>query len=257
MTARIALQLYSMRAEADAQGLSAVLEQVSAMGYAGVEAAALHELSPAAFAARLDALGLTLVAAHCGLPTPEASTALLDEKQAMGATDLVVAYLPPEDFSDAAHVSLGAERLNRFNDAVRQRGMNLGYHNHFWEFASRIDGAPAYDRFLAELDPSVFVELDTYWTRVGGTDPVAVIDVLGKRARLLHIKDGPGDDHRAAMTALGQGAMNIGAICSASRAGWHIVELDRCATDMTEAVAASQRYLVDNGFAAGTEPRGG
>ena len=65
---------------------------------------------------------------------------------------------------------------------------------------------------------------------------------LGKRAPLLHIKDGPatmdGD-----MTAVGEGVIDLSAIAEASKdtAEWWIVELDRCATDMLQAVDKSLR----------------
>jgi sugar phosphate isomerase/epimerase len=63
---------------------------------------------------------------------------------------------------------------------------------------------------------------------------------------LLHIKDGPaGADTDAAMTALGQGNVDISSILSASagRAEWLIVELDRCDSDMMETVNQSYHYL--------------
>jgi hypothetical protein len=34
---------------------------------------------------------------------------------------------------------------------------------------------------------------------------------------------------------------------------WLVVELDRCATDMTEAVRGSYQYLTSNGLAAGNK----
>jgi hypothetical protein len=40
-------------------------------------------------------------------------------------------------------------------------------------------------------------------------------------------------------------------LAAAPHAAWHVVELDRCDTDMFEAVEASYRYLVGNGLSAG------
>ena len=54
------------------------------------------------------------------------------------------------------------------------------------------------------------------------------------------------------MVAVGSGTLDIPAILSsAPTARWHIVELDRCATDMMTAVADSYRYLVDSGLTQG------
>jgi sugar phosphate isomerase/epimerase len=75
-----------------------------------------------------------------------------------------------------------------------------------------------------------------------------------KRAPLLHIKDGPGTREQA-MTAVGQGVMDWATIMKAKWEGteWLIVELDRCDTDMFEAVAESCRYLVGNGYGRGRQ----
>jgi sugar phosphate isomerase/epimerase len=75
---------------------------------------------------------------------------------------------------------------------------------------------------------------------------------LGKRAPLLHIKDGPcvrGEP----MVAVGDGTMDFSRIVEAGAGSteWMIVELDACATDMVEAVEKSYHYLVRNGLAHG------
>jgi sugar phosphate isomerase/epimerase len=94
------------------------------------------------------------------------------------------------------------------------------------------------------LDPGIFFEVDTYWVKVGGSDPVAVVKNLGARAPMLHIKDGPGTKE-AAHTAVGEGIMDIPALlkASGSNAKALVVELDRCDTDIMVAVKKSLDYL--------------
>lgn len=62
------------------------------------------------------------------------------------------------------------------------------------------------------------------------------------------------------MMALGSGVIDIPAIVAASRgtAEWLIVELDECATDMSEAVRGSFSYLANavNGTASTCSPNG-
>jgi len=71
---------------------------------------------------------------------------------------------------------------------------------------------------------------------------------------LLHLKDGPGNKEEP-MTAVGGGIMDWPAVigAAADTTEWVIVELDSCATDMTEAVAESYRYLTENGLATGNK----
>ncbi len=250
MTAPISIQLYSLREEAK-HGLAPVLERLGRIGYVGVESAGLHDLTPAAFIRCLADAGLVVSSGHVALPKPDGTAEVLDAQDAIGNKDLVVAFLPPDKFADAESVKTCAERLNAFNEKARARGMSLGYHNHWWEFSSRIGSETAHAMLFRLLDPTVFAEVDTYWAKVGGADPVQVVTDLGARARLLHIKDGPATNHEAPMVAVGDGVMDVPAIAKASRAKWHVVELDQCATDMFTAVEMSLRYLTRHGLAAG------
>ena len=75
---------------------------------------------------------------------------------------------------------------------------------------------------------------------------------MGPRIRLLHVKDGPADDPKSSMVPVGSGSLDITRVLAAAAcAEWHIVELDRCDTDMFSAVADSHRFLVGGGFSAG------
>ena len=84
-----------------------------------------------------------------------------------------------------------------------------------------------------------------------GADPAGVIAELGPRAPLVHLKDGPctrEDD----MLPLGEGITDFDRIAAAGGSvDWWIVELDRCATDMTGAVAKSHAFLTGGGYARG------
>ncbi len=250
MTAQISVQLYSLR-ELAKGGLGAVVDAVGRMGYAGVEPAGLHDLTPAAFKQRVADAGMMVSSGHVALVKPAQVNELLDVQQAIGNRNVVVAFLPPERFADEAAIAKTADHLNVFNTSVRARGMTLGYHNHWWEFSQRIGDVTAHAALFARLERNVFAEVDTYWAKVGGVDPARVVAELGERAHLLHIKDGPADDPEAPMTAVGDGVVDIAAIIAASRAAWHVVELDRCATDMLEAVARSHSFLTRRGYAQG------
>ena len=87
---------------------------------------------------------------------------------------------------------------------------------------------------------------------MGGADPTAVLTDLGARARFLHVKDGPADSPKSPMTAVGSGVLDFPPILDAgASAEWHVVELDRCATDMFEAIEQSYRHLVGTGLSRG------
>jgi sugar phosphate isomerase/epimerase len=252
MTAPLALQLYTVR-EQLARDFDGTLARVAEIGYAAVETAFFEpEITPARARRALDALGLPICAIHCELPLGDQQQAVIDMAGQLGCTRLVWHGWP----RDARYGTLGgveqlAETYSRAAEVAASAGLELGIHNHWWEF-ELVEGRRPYQLLRERMDPRIFFELDTYWATVAGCNAVAVVEELGARAPLLHIKDGPAVPG-APKTAVGAGVMDVPAIVAASRgnAEWLIVELDDCATDMLEAVAQSYRYMVDNGLAHG------
>ncbi len=252
MTAPIGLQLYSVR-QALSQDFAGTVRQVAAMGYLGVETAGFPGTTPADARRLFDDLGLTVIAAHSPLPLGEKKNEVLDTLGALGCPYLVCAWLKPEEyFSTADQVRRAADLLNEGSEVARANGLTLVYHNHHFEYLPVAEGPLAYTLLKQHLAPEVMVEIDTYWVKVAGCDPIAVIREWGQRAPLLHIKDGPGVRGEP-MTAVGEGIMDIPAVVAAGEGAtrWLIVELDSCATDMLEAVERSYRYLVGRGLALG------
>jgi sugar phosphate isomerase/epimerase len=247
----VSVQLYSLRDEA-AVDFAPVLRRLGATGFVGVELAGFHNLSPAEFAAVATDSGLVVSSGHFGDATPSALHATLDSFQEVGCDTAILAFLPPERFADLDAVKASADVLNAAYAIATARGLKLGYHNHWWEFQTQIDGRPAWAHLWERLEPGVVAELDTYWATVGGADPKAVIADLGPRLAFLHVKDGPADDPKSPMVAVGSGSMDIAGILDAAPAArWHVVELDRCATDMADAIDESYTFLVANGLSRG------
>lgn len=249
---RTALQLYTLR-DVPEPDLFSVIPKLAAFGYSGIELSGTEQRG-------VDIQAVSKVLDDCGMVTPSAHIALgesgldehdLDDLQALGVDTVVVPFLPPDAFVDLDAVSRSADRLNRAAQRVAPRSLAFAYHNHFWELQSVIDGRVALLHLFDMLEPEVASELDIYWAQVGGADPAHVAAELGDRAQLLHVKDGPANSPEESMVAVGAGSVDVPAVLNANRAvRWHIVELDRCATDMYEAVEQSHRYLMELGLSA-------
>ena len=250
MAIPLALQLYSVR-EQCAQDFPGTVKTVAEMGYRGVELAGLHGMAPADVAKMLADNGLELSSQHGKPPTAETLDECVAEQKALGCP-LLVSGVGPDDMKTADAVRAAAERFETAAQLLKPHGIEVGYHNHWWEFELKIDGRPAHDLFM-KLAPSVFAELDVYWCAFGGCDSVATVRQLGSRATLLHIKDGPLPE-KMPHTAVGAGNLPMQPIIGAADPAdvkWLIVELDSCATDMVEACRQSAQYLTGNGLAAG------
>jgi sugar phosphate isomerase/epimerase len=248
----ISLQLYTLR-DQSAADFSGVLERVARIGFAGVEPAGLYGMTPGVFKSLVADLGMTVSSTHVqGRIDGDDLDRIADEAAATGAPYMVVPFLPPDKFQDAEAVRRLAQRLGRAADAAEARGMKLAYHNHNFEFVDA-GGRTGFDVFVEAVDPRVVFEVDIYWAQTGGVDPAALVGGLGTRAPLLHVKDGPctQDDD---MLAVGDGEVDIPGVLSANDAvEWHIVELDRYAGDMWEAVEKSYAYLTSKGFSKGAK----
>jgi sugar phosphate isomerase/epimerase len=163
---------------------------------------------------------------------------------------VIIPYLPPPRFADAGSVRALARELNELAAWAAGEGLRLGYHNHDFELSSLVGGVPALEVLAGELDEDVLLEVDTYWAAVGGQDVAALLGRLGERVRYLHVKDGPALSREDFMTAVGSGVMPVAEILAASpSATWHVVELDRCKTDMMTAVGDSLAWLTAQGLA--------
>lgn len=240
MGKKIALQLYSFR---DVPfDYETKVRQIAEMGYAGVETAGFPGSTPEKAARLFKELGLAVVAAHVGLPLGEKKNEILDTLEALGKPRMVCTQIRPQDMESMDAVRHVCARLNEGYAIAKGAGITFGIHNHWWEFGY-VNGRLAHDVMVELLDPQIFFEIDTYWVKVGGSDPAAVVKALGPRVPLLHIKDGPGN-REAAMTAVGDGVMDIpGVLAAALPDAWQIVELDRCDTDVMAAIKKSCDYL--------------
>lgn len=247
----VALQLYSLREEAKKSGLVEILKQTARAGYAGVEFAGLHNVSPKDVRKALDDLGLKACSAHGAAPVGDNITQIVDQAKEIGYAWHVCGFgsklLVTED-----DCRRSADILQAGAAALEKHGIRVAMHNHWWEFDKKFNGKYPY-QILMDSAPDVCSELDTYWTAVGGADVLSIINSYKSRIPLMHIKDGP-INREQPMTAVGGGKMDWKAVIGAASdktTEWLIVELDRCGTDMYEAVCRSCEYLVGNGFGVG------
>ncbi len=235
---KLSVQLYSVR-EAAKTNFPHVLEALAKMGYDGVEFAGLHGHSPHELRKVLDRAGIVASSAH----GPVFDATKWDEVErdavALGYKHLVGGF-GENDFKSEEAIRAAAQKINRAIDHFGPKGYSIGYHNHWWEY-----DAPNKGDLLLSLCPKAHPQFDVYWVKVGGADPAAYIRRYDGRVKLIHIKDGPLDREKA-MTAVGKGKVDIkGVVGAALETGveWGIVELDRCDTDMLEAVEESAKFL--------------
>jgi len=243
----VAVQPYTVR-EALARDYVGTLEKVAAIGYEGIELGPPPEgMTVAEQKALLDRLGLQVIGTHASFDNLDVDfDALLGYLQLTGGRYVTVSM----KFESRDDVLRKAERFNRIGERCRAGGATFLYHNHNWEF-ERFGGDRVLDLILQETDPElVKLELDTYWVRKGGEDPVIYLGKLTGRCPLLHIKDMEAGEEQF-FAEIGEGILDFPAIAQAAeRAGteWLVVEQDLCRRDPFDSLAISYRNLVSMGL---------
>ena len=213
---RIGVQLYTVRdlLAADPAG---TLDAVAGLGYVEVETAGYAGLAPQAFAAVLKNTGLDAPSAHVPLTDVEtAPEQLLEAAAAVGHRYLVVPWLAPALRGSTDDYARVAEVLNDFGEACADQGIQLGYHNHDFEFAPIGDVVP-YDLLLERCDPNlVKFELDLFWAAKAGADAAAYFRAWPGRFPLCHVKD---MTEAGEMVAVGDGRIDFAALFDAGVTG--------------------------------------
>lgn len=247
----IALQLWTVRQAIQEKGLPTVLQAVAKIGYRGIEWAGTGGLTPSEARQVLDDCGLVSASSHGPFPTAENIRQIADTAGQLGYTHHVVPGYGREHFATPEAARQAGERFEAAAQLAAEQGLTLGYHNHEFEFEPQFAGRPTHYDFFAAA-PSLKVQLDTYWVAVGHFSPVAAIQHYQDRLFSVHIKDGP-LTRGVPQVAVGQGRMDWTSIFPIlpEITSWYIVELDDCATDMLEALAASHAFLIHHGYALG------
>ena len=246
----ISVQLYSLR-EQVAADFPAVLARLGAKGYAGVELAGFGDLTAAQLADALSRAGLVLSSAHVGYARPDEFAAALDDHRALGCDTAVVPAMRADGFEDLDAVHKTADRINRLVDVARERGMTLGYHNHWWELQNKIGDRTAFEVFADLLDPAVQLEVDLYWATAGGADLVELLRRLVDRVVAVHVKDGP---MRPGISArelpndqqpAGQGDVPLAAVLTADDLSipYAVLEFDHYEGDVFDGLAQGYTWL--------------
>jgi sugar phosphate isomerase/epimerase len=195
--------------------------------------------------ATLDDLNIRAVAAHIGLDELQMQPErMLTDLQALGCGYAVVAYVQEERRQNIEQMQQVARILNSNGEVCRQAGIGFAYHNHDFEFAP-VEGTTMFDLLLKETDPElVAFEIDLYWLRYAGVDPVEMLRRLAGRVPLAHIKDMAASEKREP-AVVGEGIFpwrETLEACVAAGVEWYIVEQDN-PTDPLAQVERSLRNL--------------
>ena len=235
-----AIQLYTVRhlLEEDLEG---TLARLAEFGFREVEPFDLPTFG-ARLATGLGRAGLRAPSTHAGiLDDPETTLELAGE---LGIPLVIQPWTEPARWTSPDTVREIADELNVAAQRAAGSGIRVGYHNHHFELATRIDGRHALEVLADHLAPEVVLEIDAYWAHAGGADVPALIRRLGGRVVALHLKDGDGSLDTSRQVAAGQGVVPIRAVVDAAPTALPVIEFDDTAGDILTAIQESRAFVV-------------
>jgi sugar phosphate isomerase/epimerase len=184
------LQLYSLRNQfvKDAPGTMA---KVKEMGFRNVEMTGTYGLQFPEFIRLLAQNKLNVVSFAVDFERlKNEPQKVAEEARSYGAQFVVCAWIPHEDDKfDTSDVDRATEIFNAAGRIISGYGLLLCYHPHGYEFKAHGDST-LFDYMVKKLDQRyVYMEMDVFWMKQAGQDPLALLKRYPTRFVLMHLKD--------------------------------------------------------------------
>jgi sugar phosphate isomerase/epimerase len=217
----IGLQLYSLRNEIP-KDVPGTLKQVKTWGITEIEGIGTYGMSPGEFLKLAESTGLKLIAIGADFAELEKSPqAIAQQAKELGVKYVVCYWIPHhgDDFT-LADTETAIRVFNTAGKVLAESGISFCYHPHGYEFRPNGKGT-LFDLMMAKLDPKyVNFEMDVFWIKHPGQDPVKILKKYKNRFPLMHLKDRkPGTEGNQngrsdveTNVVLGQGDVGIAAI---------------------------------------------
>ena len=189
--APVGLQLYSFR-EQFKTDVPGTLMKVKQLGFREVEVAGTYGLSPAAFRQDLDKNGLKAISMGASFDDLESNVPdVIAKAKALGVKYVTCAWIPHT--ADLFTTGDADRAIDVFSTAGRllvENKLTLCYHTHGYEFQKMPNGTTYFAYLAQNLDPKlVNFEMDVFWVKAPGEDPVKLLQQYPKRFLLAHLKD--------------------------------------------------------------------
>jgi sugar phosphate isomerase/epimerase len=194
----LALQLYTIR-DAMALDVPGSLKKVSDTGYKYLELAGyadgkFYGMEPADFKKLVNDLGMEILSSHTQVEaqgiTLDNARKMAEDHAKLGVKYCIQPWVVPEARTTLASYHKMVADWNQVGKIMKETGIQFGYHNHNFEFATVEGKIPYYDIFMVELDKDlVTMEIDLFWTTKAGQNPVEIFNKYPGRFQLFHMKD--------------------------------------------------------------------
>jgi sugar phosphate isomerase/epimerase len=234
---RLGVQLYSVR-DAMMKDPAGSLKKLADMGYVHVEHAnyinrKFYGYSVKDFKKLLADTGLQMPSGHTVMQASDWDDSkndftdkwkyTIEDAAEVGQRYVISPWLDESLRTDMVKLKKFMDQFNKCGELCKSHGMSFGYHNHNFEFKTKIGDGDLYDYILANTDPTLVLQQMDIGNMLGAGG--VALDLIKKypgRFELMHVKDeikstsGEGMDGYES-TILGQGVMPVHEIVKEAR----------------------------------------
>lgn len=184
----IALQLYSLRNEMKTDPVK-YHQMISEWGISALEGGGTYGMSQEEYQKLLAENKLRIVgvgADYNKLKTDPSG--ILDEAKKYGAKFATCYWIPhAEGPISLEEIKAATELFNTVGEMFAKEGVILTYHPHGYEFANSGSGTPM--DYMLENAKNFKFNMDVFWVKMGGGDPLAIMKGHPGKFPQLHLKD--------------------------------------------------------------------
>jgi sugar phosphate isomerase/epimerase len=201
---RLGLQLYSVRDDMQ-KDPSGTLKKLSDIGYRYVEHAnyvngKFYGYTPVDFKKLLSDMNLDMISGHCVMTMKHWDNTTNDvtdawKKTVEDAATVGQKYVVSPWMDEAARTDMDLLKkfmlmFNKSGELCKAHGMKFGYHNHDFEFTTKVGDGNLYDYIINNTDPNLVAQQMDIGNMYGaGGKALEILKKYPGRFELMHVKD--------------------------------------------------------------------
>jgi len=190
----IGIQLGTMR-QMMSEGMPAVMAKLKELGITEIEGGGGRGMDRQSFKKLAEEYGLKVVATGVGfdhLQNADSLQKVIKNAKELGVEYLICYWIPHDgDNFTFEDMKKGVEVFNAAGKTLKENGLSLWYHAHGYEFRPYSEGkGTMFEYFMDNTNPEyVNLQMDVFWMKNPGQDPVKLLKKYPTRWKSLHLKD--------------------------------------------------------------------
>ncbi|MEE9361089.1 MAG: sugar phosphate isomerase/epimerase [Cellulophaga sp.] len=247
----VGFQLYSLRDQFK-EDVDATLKTISSWGITKIEGGSTYGLSKEEFLDKLKKNNLTMVSYDVSFEDlRDSPEEVIKRAKFFGASFIMCAWIPHSGNKfTLKNVKKAVAVFNKAGEMIKSEGLNLVYHPHGYEFRPYKQGT-LFDYMVSNADFFDF-ELDVFWVKQAGENPLELLRKYPNKFKLLHLKDrkhgtvsnNTGSADQEANVVLGTGDVGIKSlVAEAKKNGIKYLFIEDESSNVLSQVPKSLKYL--------------